>query len=308
MVSSRHRRRRSPTASLGFIPPQLATLVKQAPDDPAWLHEIKLDGYRMATRLDDGDVCLLTRTGLDWTTKYPTIAEALTELPARSAYLDGELCGVLPDGRTAFNLIQNAADTRSGSLVFFLFYLLFLDSEDLRGLPLIERKERLETLLADASPCLQFTDHQIGHGPAFHRLACEHGLVRPGPQSPSWGPPTGTARCKPLQFPRELRSLAHQRCACVGNALVGEGKCPRWLRQHVQIAGDRDWVRACGSGARGTRLASGRFSTLAAPVVAAGIVTLHRCSPRAAAGMRRRGLTQNVRCSLPLPTGAANRY
>jgi len=130
----------------------------------------------MAARLDNGSVCLLTRTGLDWTDKYPAIAEALSELPAKTAYLDGELCGVLPDGRTAFSLIQNAADTRSGSLVFFLFDLLFLDGEDLRALPLIERKDRLRALLSDAPPCLQFTDHQIGHGPAFHRLACEHGL------------------------------------------------------------------------------------------------------------------------------------
>ena len=80
----------------------------------------------MAARLEKSDVRLLTRTGLDWTSKYPAIVEALAELPATAAYLDGELCGVLPDGRTAFNLVQNAADTRSsGSLVFFLFDLLF---------------------------------------------------------------------------------------------------------------------------------------------------------------------------------------
>jgi bifunctional non-homologous end joining protein LigD len=66
MALTRHRRRRAVTSSPGFIPPQLATLVKQAPDGPAWLHEIKLDGYRMAARLDNGDVHLLTRTGLDW--------------------------------------------------------------------------------------------------------------------------------------------------------------------------------------------------------------------------------------------------
>jgi DNA ligase D-like protein (predicted ligase) len=176
MTPTRRRRTRAATPSLGFIPPQLATLVKQAPDGPAFLHEIKLDGYRMAARLDGGDVRLLTRTGLDWTTKYPAIAEALAELPATNAYLDGELCGVLSDGRTAFNLIQNAADTRNTSLVFFLFDLLFLDGEDIRGLPLIERKDRLKSLLAGTSSCLQFTDHQIGRGPAFHRLACEHGL------------------------------------------------------------------------------------------------------------------------------------
>jgi len=91
------RRRTSPlAASPGFIPPQLAALVKQAPDGPSWLHEIKLDGYRMAARLNTGDVRLLTRTGLDWTSKYPAIAEALAELPVKAAYLDGELCGVLP--------------------------------------------------------------------------------------------------------------------------------------------------------------------------------------------------------------------
>jgi len=123
MALTHKRRRRALAASLGFIPPQLATLVAQAPDGPEWAHEIKLDGYRMLARLDNGDVRLLTRTGLDWTEKYPAIAEALAELPVSTAYLDGELCGVLPDGRTAFNLIQNA-DNSSGSLVFFLFDLL----------------------------------------------------------------------------------------------------------------------------------------------------------------------------------------
>ena len=176
MALTRNRRRRSSSASPGFIPPQLATLVTQAPDGPGYLHEIKLDGYRMLGRLDNGEVQLLTRTGLDWTSKYPAIAEALAELPVTTAYLDGELCGVLSDGRTAFNLVQNAADRSSGSLVFFLFDLLFLDGEDLRSLPLIERKDRLKALLADAPSRLQYTDHQIGRGPAFHRLACENGL------------------------------------------------------------------------------------------------------------------------------------
>src|SRR5437763_16861620 len=108
MPINRNLRRRLSAHYPGFIPPQLASLVKQAPDGPAFLHEIKLDGYRMAARLDKGDVRLLTRTGLDWTSKYPAIAEALTELPATTAYVAGELCGVLPAGRTAFNLIQHA--------------------------------------------------------------------------------------------------------------------------------------------------------------------------------------------------------
>jgi hypothetical protein len=121
-------------------------------------------------------VNILTRRGNDWSEKYPAVAEAIARLPAHNAYLDGELCGVLPDGRTAFNLIQNASDTGEGSLVFFLFDLLFLDGESLVALPLVERKARLASLLSSAPERLQYNDHQIGQGPAFHRLACEHGL------------------------------------------------------------------------------------------------------------------------------------
>src|ERR1700746_2219248 len=87
-----------------------------------------------------------------------------------------ELCGVLTDGRTAFNLIQNATDTGQGSLIFFLFDLLHLDGENLTALPLVDRKTRLASLLKDAPESLRYNDHQIGHGPAFHRLACDHGL------------------------------------------------------------------------------------------------------------------------------------
>jgi ATP-dependent DNA ligase len=106
------------TSPPAFVEPQLAALVKNAPDGPDWLHEIKLIGYRMHARLNAGRVQILTRRGNDWTQKYPAIAKAIAGLPAQDAYLDGELWGVLPDGRTAFKLIQNAIDTGQGSLVF----------------------------------------------------------------------------------------------------------------------------------------------------------------------------------------------
>jgi bifunctional non-homologous end joining protein LigD len=159
-----------------WIKPQLAKLVENAPDGPDWLHELKLDGYRMHARLDAGRVQILTRRGNDWTEKYPVIAKAIAGLPAQNAYLDGELCGVLPDGRTSFNLIQNATDTGQGSLVFFLFDLLFLDGKNLTALPLVERKKLFASLLKGAPASLRYNDHQIGHGPDFHRLACEHGV------------------------------------------------------------------------------------------------------------------------------------
>src|SRR6201993_3126910 len=164
------------TSPPAWIKPQLSKLVNEAPAGPDWLHEIKFDGYRMHARLDAGRVQILTRRGNNWTDKYPAIAKAIAGLRAHNAYVDGEHCGVLPDGRTAFNLIQNATDTGEGSLVFFLFDLLHLDGENLMALPLVERKTRLASLLNGAPDSLRYNDHQIDHGPAFHRLACERGL------------------------------------------------------------------------------------------------------------------------------------
>jgi len=101
-----------------WIRPQLTGLVDAAPEGEQWLHEIKFDGYRMHARLDRGAVRLLTRTGLDWTHKYPAIAAAVSSLPAQQAYLDGELCGAGPDGITSFSMIQLASDSgNAGALV-----------------------------------------------------------------------------------------------------------------------------------------------------------------------------------------------
>jgi DNA ligase D-like protein (predicted ligase) len=170
--------RRTAAAALPqWIRPQLTQLVDQAPEVPDWLHEIKFDGYRMHARLDGGAVRLLTRTGLDWTHKYPAIAAAVSSIGARQAYLDGELCGVRPDGITSFSMIQLASDSgNAAALVFFLFDLLYLDGEDLRPRPLIERKARLAALLSDARSPLYYCDHQIGHGREFHQKACALGL------------------------------------------------------------------------------------------------------------------------------------
>jgi len=143
------------------------------PEGPDWLHESKFDGYRMHARLDRGAVRLLTRTGLDWTHKYPAIAAAVSSLAARQAYLDGELCGVGPDGVTSFSMIQAASDAgNAAGLVFFLFDLVHLDGEDVSAMPLIERKARLAVLLSQAGSPLHYSDHQIGHGPAFFEKAC----------------------------------------------------------------------------------------------------------------------------------------
>jgi DNA ligase D-like protein (predicted ligase) len=160
-----------------WVKPQLTELVKQPPDGPNWFHEIKFDGYRIHARIDDGDVRLLTRTGLDWTRKYSPIAAALEKLPVGKAYLDGELCGVRLDGTTSFSVIQAASDSgNADALVFFLFDLLFVHGEDLTGLPLSERKSRLATVMSGVGPPLQYSDHQVGRGPTFYAEACKLGL------------------------------------------------------------------------------------------------------------------------------------
>ena len=105
-------RRRSNAAARAPLPtkfePQLALLVKSPPEDDAWLHELKYDGYRIGCRIDDGHVRLISRNGKDWTTRFASVGEAASALPVERAMLDGEVAVVLPDGRTSFQALQNS--------------------------------------------------------------------------------------------------------------------------------------------------------------------------------------------------------
>jgi DNA ligase D-like protein (predicted ligase) len=127
-------------------------------------HEIKLDGYRMAARIDNGHAQLLTRTGLDWTGKYPGIIAALANLNVKTAYLDGELCGVDGAGLPSFAQTQAATDGERGvHLVYHAFDIQHIAGWDVSKLPLIERKALLEPLVA-SKPGLQFNGHETGDG------------------------------------------------------------------------------------------------------------------------------------------------
>ena len=159
-----------------WITPQLCQPVETAPSGPQWLHEIKLDGFRMSARIEDGRVQLLTRTGLDWSAKYPGALVALTNVRARRAYFDGELCGIGADGLPSFSQTQAASDGQRGvPLVYFAFDCLHLDGRDTTGLPLIERKALLQPVVADI-PGLQFNDHQTCDGELIRRHAGELGF------------------------------------------------------------------------------------------------------------------------------------
>jgi DNA ligase D-like protein (predicted ligase) len=159
-----------------WIKPQLCKLAAKAPSGPLWVHEIKFDGYRIVARIDQGAVQLLTRSGLDWTAKYPATAAALATLKVKSAYLDGELCGVRPDGVTSFDLMQQASDRGGAGLVYFVFDLLDIAGEDLAALPLLDRKARLAALLEKPPDGLAFSAHETCDGEAFRRASCRHGL------------------------------------------------------------------------------------------------------------------------------------
>ena len=118
----------------------------------------------MAARIDNGHVQLLTRTGLDWTDKYPSVIAALANLNVKTAYLDGELCGVDDAGLPSFAQTQAATDGERGvKLVYYAFDLLHLNGWDISDLPLVERKKLLEPLLK-LSPGLQFNGDETGDG------------------------------------------------------------------------------------------------------------------------------------------------
>lgn len=169
-------------ATIAFVPPQLATLVDRAPAGDDWLHEVKLDGYRIECGIVGPRVTLFTRTGQDWTDRFQPVAEAAAGLDARGALLDGEIAILRPDGTTSFQALQNhlGGDGR-GQLVYFAFDALFLGGRDLRPLPLEERKAALAHLLGSDQPSgsggvIRYTDHILGNGPAFFEKARAAGL------------------------------------------------------------------------------------------------------------------------------------
>jgi bifunctional non-homologous end joining protein LigD len=160
------------------LKPQLATVADKAPEGAEWLHEIKYDGYRLLARVEDGNVRLITRGGLDWTAKFPALAQCLGELPLASALIDGEIVHLEPDGTTSFSGLQDAISSgHTDALYFFAFDLLYRDGWDLTGAALEDRKAVLaENIRPPAQGMLRYSDHQIDLGPAFLRQASSFGL------------------------------------------------------------------------------------------------------------------------------------
>ena len=151
----------------------LATLTDAPFDDPDWVFETKWDGFRMVACLERGKVTLYSRNGKIISDSYRPVAEALERLKA-DAVLDGELVALDRRGVSHFQLLQNALRAEA-TLRYAIFDLMFLNGEDLRGLPLVDRKAKLRRLVPK-HPLLSFSPHRPQYGVKFFKEAADQGL------------------------------------------------------------------------------------------------------------------------------------
>jgi bifunctional non-homologous end joining protein LigD len=163
---------RSRRVAPAFVAPQLAQLADAPPQGDNWLHEIKFDGYRIIAVIRSGKVSLWTRNQLDWTHKYQRIAAQLEKLKLKDAVLDGELVALDDKGEAAFSKIQAAGENEKIPLKYYVFDLLNHEGEDMRDLPLTDRKARLEKLLAKAPANILYSDHLRLEGDQVLASAC----------------------------------------------------------------------------------------------------------------------------------------
>ncbi|MHC2439825.1 DNA ligase D [Bradyrhizobium sp. USDA 4451] len=161
-----------------FVKPQLCAAVESPPNGAGWCHEIKFDGYRVQLRVEDGEAVLKTRKGLDWSDKFGAIVTEAGKLP--DVLIDGEIVALDKDGIPHFSTLQAAlSDGKTDHLIFYAFDLLFAGHEDLRPLPLAERKARLKKLLASRKGknlLIRYVEHFEQRGEAVLESARELSL------------------------------------------------------------------------------------------------------------------------------------
>jgi bifunctional non-homologous end joining protein LigD len=161
-----------------FVPIQFAKVVDHPPPGPGWAHEIKFDGYRIQVSVGGGKAILRTRSGLDWTDKFPTLAKQAANWP--DGVIDGELCALDADHMPDFSALQAAiSGGKTDDLIYFAFDLLFEGDEDLRDKSLSHRKARLQAYVdrvGKAGPNLRYVEHFASSGEAVLLSACRMDL------------------------------------------------------------------------------------------------------------------------------------
>jgi hypothetical protein len=166
----------------GFIAPCQAALTDKPPSGPDWSHEIKFDGYRLIARKDGERVRLWARTTTDYTPCLSRIRGAVAAVPAESVVIDGEAVVLRPDALTDFHALRSSEG--QARAVMIAFDLLEHDGEDIRHLPIEERRARLTGILKPRSvraagaiaEGIQLSEPLIGKGEAMFREACRMGL------------------------------------------------------------------------------------------------------------------------------------
>ncbi|MEG0184107.1 MAG: DNA ligase D [Stenotrophomonas sp.] len=157
--------------------PQLTDHRDSAPEGERWLHEIKWDGYRLLADLHEGEVKLRSRNGLDWTSDFPEVVQAVQALPVRDARLDGELVVLDAQGRSDFAALQRVIDGSSKQpLRYVVFDLPGVAGVDISRVPLRERKALLKDLIGNTPGTLAFSEHVIDHGPAVFEASGKAGF------------------------------------------------------------------------------------------------------------------------------------
>lgn len=158
-----------------FVAPQLALQALSPPAGEGWLHELKLDGYRMQARKDGSGVQMLTRKGLDWTHRVRAVANEVAKLAVDKVTLDGEVVVLAADGTTNFADLQASfQDGTKHVLTYFCFDLLHMDGRNVRELPLKQRKRMLGDVLGGANgDLLRISEHLETNGEELFRNACK---------------------------------------------------------------------------------------------------------------------------------------
>lgn len=138
---------------------ELATLSSKIPLGKDWIYEIKYDGYRIVSFVENKKVKMFTRNNNDYTKKLTDIADSLKKLDYSSFVLDGEVVCFDKDGKSDFGLLQNSLKQKKNNLFYCVFDLLAFNGDDLREVPLIERKQKLERLLFKADKNIIYSSH-----------------------------------------------------------------------------------------------------------------------------------------------------
>jgi bifunctional non-homologous end joining protein LigD len=159
----------------GFIEPCRPTKAAKPPSGPDWVHEIKHDGFRLMVRRVGPRVRCFTKSGYDWSDRFPAIVEAASRLKeAQSFLIDGEAVVCRPDGITDFNALR--VGRRAHEIIMVAFDLIELQGDDLRNEPLFNRKQRLARILARGPEAIVYNEHVTHDGPTVFEHACRLGL------------------------------------------------------------------------------------------------------------------------------------